>query len=159
MTYRGRRQSGPWWADDARRTRFEREAKRHFPTLRRVTRPQGRKGSCRYRAEVELPGGYEKRDVEVIFGPKTLDGPTILADGPTDSPHRYSDHERRALCVWYPKDAPTERWMWDDGLLQLLGLVRLHLFREAYWRESGEWLGPEVTHRGDAVAEAPKSLT
>jgi hypothetical protein len=29
----------------------------------------------------------------------------------------------------------------EDGLLVLLGLIGLHLFREAWWRETGEWPG------------------
>ncbi len=38
------------------------------------------------------------------------------------------------------------RWVFDDGLVTLLGHIAAHLFREAWWRETGEWLGPEVGH-------------
>jgi hypothetical protein len=33
-----------------------------------------------------------------------------------------------------------------DGLLVLLNYIQAHLFREAWWREKGEWLGPEAPH-------------
>ena len=32
------------------------------------------------------------------------------------------------------------------SLLMLLVMVEAHLFREAWWRETGEWLGPEKSH-------------
>ena len=38
------------------------------------------------------------------------------------------------------------RWVFEDGLLALMGLVMAHLFKEAWWRETGEWLGEEVPH-------------
>ena len=34
-----------------------------------------------------------------------------------------------------------------DGLLTLIELTRVHLFKEAYYRETGEWLGAEVPQR------------
>ncbi|MCY4654070.1 MAG: hypothetical protein OXC95_13010 [Dehalococcoidia bacterium] len=67
----------------------------------------------------------------------------ITADGPADSPHRYKEGE---LCLWYPDDPVEEKWVFEDGLLILLGMIVAHLFREAWWRETGEWLGPEVEH-------------
>jgi hypothetical protein len=74
--------------------------------------------------------------------------PKIHADGPTESPHRYSE---RRLCIWYPSDPPEQKWVFEDGLLMLINHIQAHLFREAWWRETGgydggEWLGPEVTH-------------
>jgi hypothetical protein len=75
----------------------------------------------------------------------------VYADGPTDSPHRYSPHprdplRRPSLCIWYPDDPPEQRWVPTDGLLTLIEMTRIHLFKEAYWRETGEWLGEEVPH-------------
>lgn len=72
----------------------------------------------------------------------------MYADGPT-SPHRYKDG---GLCIWHPSDAVEYRWVFEDGLLQLLGHIAAHLFREAWWRETGEWLGPEAPH-GPALKE------
>jgi hypothetical protein len=69
--------------------------------------------------------------------------PRVIADGPTDSPHRYGNMR---LCMWHPGDPREQRWEFDDGLLALLGMTSAHLFREAWWRETGEWLGPEAPH-------------
>lgn len=93
-----------------------------------------------------VPEYDETRQVEIRFeGSYT---PKIYVDGPTESPHRYSE---RRLCIWYPDDPPEQRWVFDDGLLILINLIQLHLFREAWWRETGgrnggKRLGPEVTH-------------
>ena len=48
--------------------------------------------------------------------------------------------------MWYPKDPVDRRWVFEDRLLALLTLVAAHLFKESWWRETGEWLGPEVGH-------------
>lgn len=115
---------------------------RDFPGLKIVKwRKRGRSGRV-YRVLMDVPE-YEPRKVEIRFddGSKT---PRIRADGPT-SPHRHSD-DSRSLCIWYPDDPVEQRWVFEDGLLPLLNLVQAHLFREAYWREHGVWLGPEVFH-------------
>jgi hypothetical protein len=36
--------------------------------------------------------------------------------------------------------------VWEDGLVALVDLVRVHLFQEAWYRETGEWLGREAPH-------------
>ena len=71
--------------------------------------------------------------------------PEVTVDGPEDSPHRYANGQ---LCMWYPNANNTERWIFRDGLLHLLVMVEAHLFREEWWRETGEWLGPERGHAG-----------
>ncbi len=50
------------------------------------------------------------------------------------------------MCIWYPGDGEDQRWVPEDGLLALLGMTAVHLFKEAYWRETGEWLGEEAPH-------------
>ena len=75
----------------------------------------------------------------------------VYADGPTDSPHRYSPHpkdplRRSSLCIWYPDDPDELRWVPKDGLLSLIEMTRVHLFKESHCRETGEWLGEEVSH-------------
>ncbi len=58
--------------------------------------------------------------------------------------HRYSDG---TICMWYPKDPPPDRqWNRGEGLLKLVDTAVTHLFKELYFRETGEWLGEEV-HR------------
>lgn len=36
--------------------------------------------------------------------------------------------------------------MFSDGLGALIDHIALHLYREAQWRLTGEWLGPEAPH-------------
>jgi hypothetical protein len=96
---------------------------------------------------VEVPFYNETRNVELHFE-KWSRNPKIYVDGPTESPHRYSE---RRLCIWHPGDPPEQKWVFEDGLLMLINHIQAHLFREAWWRETGgddggEWLGPQVTH-------------
>ena len=48
--------------------------------------------------------------------------------------------------MWYPKDPDNQKWIFSDGLLALLVMVEFHLYREALWRETGVWNGPEEGH-------------
>ena len=48
--------------------------------------------------------------------------------------------------MWYHGDPPENQWVFEDGLAALLGYIITHLFREEWFRETGEWLGPEFTH-------------
>jgi hypothetical protein len=52
------------------------------------------------------------------------------------------------LCMWYPDDPPDRRWRKSDGLLKLIDTAVMHLFKEYYFRETGEWLGDEVHRPG-----------
>jgi hypothetical protein len=87
---------------------------------------------------------YEPRFVTIRF-PRHGRGPYITADSPATSPHRFDDG---TLCLWHPADRRSRRWVFEDGLLDLLDAIVGHLFREAWWRETGEWLGDEVPHTG-----------
>jgi hypothetical protein len=60
--------------------------------------------------------------------------------------------------MWYPQDPDAHRWVFEDGLLVLLGLIAAHLFREAWWRETGEWLGPEAGHPPGGASHARASV-
>lgn len=103
----------------------------------------GSKAGRLYTVTLGVPH-YEARRVEVHFASITPRRPVVRVDGPTDSPHRFAEDE---LCMWEPGDPDEQRWVFDDGLPALLGLTITHLFREAWWRETGEWLGPEAPHR------------
>lgn len=137
-----RRYGGPWYGDQGKRIRFEYGAKDNYPTLQRMTRTSGPKVGRVYCATVDVPY-YDPRRVEILFAKQTPSLPTIAVDGPTDSPHRYSGIH---LCIWHPDDPEINRWVIGDGLLHLLGLIEVHLFREAWWRETGVWPGPEAGH-------------
>lgn len=96
-----------------------------------------------YRLTVAVPE-YESRSVTIeLVNGYTPFGSKITVDGPTESPHRYSDE---SLCIWFPSDSDERRWVGSDGLGELIRQIAVHLFKEAYWRETGEWLGPEAPH-------------
>lgn len=140
----GKRYGGPWYAEFRQRLIFEGDARRSNGTVTHRLRREGKTGMIEYRFCVDVPH-YEQRHVTVRFedGSKI---PKVTADGPTGrdaSPHRY---EGERLCIWDPKDPPSKKWVWDDGFTALIAHVTVHLFREAWWRETGEWLGPEAQH-------------
>ena len=140
------RYKGPQYSRIVARLNFERGVRSQFPNLRSAKV----KGGHEYKATVRVPH-YEAREIHIRFSGMS-DAPSVFADGPRDSPHRYSDG---SLCMWYPHDPIDRRWVFEDGLLDLIGLVIAHLFREAWWRETGEWLGEEVPH-GSQVKEGLK---
>lgn len=146
------RPSPSWEQNYARRLRFERPASAVYPGLR--CQPTGRRRYARVVYSVKVPvAEYEPREIELHFR-RTTAKPhltRVYADGPADSPHRYTPHAkdplaRPSLCMWYPDDPRDQRWVAADGLLSLIEMTRVHLFKQAYWRETGEWLGEEVSH-------------
>ena len=98
---------------------------------------------------------YEARCITIVFEAGYLaEGVQVFADGPSESPHRYKGN---SLCMWRRKDPPELKWLPEHGLVALVEMARRHLFREAWWRETGgsdggEWLGPE-THPGEEDEE------
>lgn len=132
----------PWFQDVRRRFRFEAGASESYSLRGRCT---GRKIKDRviYVVTVPVPE-YETRKITITlhnsFTPVLED---VKVDGPTDSRHRYSNG---SLCMWYPSDPDVLKWVADDGLLNLITHARVHLFKEAWWRETGEWLGAEAPH-------------
>ena len=96
-----------------------------------------------YRVAMDVPH-YEPRRVEIRFEDWRR-RPRVFVDGPS-SPHRYRRNGEEWLCMWHPDDPPEQRWVFKDGLLALLNQIQAHLFREAWWRETGEWPGLEAPH-------------
>jgi hypothetical protein len=150
-----------WLEDFPRRARLEAGARAAYPTLR-YRRRQLKQGPVDiYDMDLEIPG-YEQRHVTVEFSRRFWWSPYVYADGPVGrdtSPHRFPDRGRRRLCIWYPSDPPERRWEPNDGLLVLFGMIAEHLFKEAWWREHGEWLGEEYPHdeltNEDAMEKQP----
>jgi len=137
----GRGKGGPWPGNERTRALFERNAQTLYATLRVL----GKGGSAllrAYRLTVEVPF-YGSSDILIRFERERPYHPCVTVDGPSESPHRFSDG---SLCMWYSHDPPSQRWVFDDGLPALIAHIQAHLFREAWWREYGEWLGPEITH-------------
>jgi len=138
----GKRTGGPWYGEDFPRLTFERGANHYFPGLSSVTITSGNGAGRRYRVTISVPH-YESRRVQILFLKDSPKVPRVTVDGPVESKHRFSSGE---LCMWYLDDSAENRWVFEDGLVALLGHVAIHLFREAWWRETGEWPGPEVSH-------------
>jgi hypothetical protein len=146
------RRKPTWEQHFPTRLRFEREALAAYPHLSKGGVGSRRYSRTVYGLVVPIPD-YESREIELQFF-RTTSQPEvarIYADGPTSSPHRYAPHpkdtrRRSSLCIWYPEDPPALRWIPKDGLLSLIEMTRIHLFKEAYWRETGEWLGDEAPH-------------
>ena len=143
-----------WEQGFALRMRFERGARDAYPDLNCSSTGSRQYARIVYRLMVSVTH-YEPRTIEMHFRRDTAvpSLTRIYADGPTESPHRFSPHakdrqNRTSLCVWHPEDPPELRWVPSDGLLTLIELTRVHLFKEAFYRETGEWLGEEVSdHR------------
>ena len=142
-----------WLADLPLRFAEEAAARAAYPTLR-YRRLQLRSGLVhRYEVEVPVPG-YDTRTVTLEFTEARAWSPRVYADGPAGwdaSPHRFASRGHRRLCLWYPGDPPARRWIPSDGLLLLLGMISHHLFKEAWWRQTGgrhggEWLGDQYPH-------------
>ena len=57
-----------------------------------------------------------------------------------------SEAPNRTVVLARPKDPPDRQWNRADGILKLVDTAVAHLFKELYFRETGEWLGEEV-HR------------
>lgn len=162
MAY-GQSLSYRWLEDPVRRVRVEAGARRNFRSLRYRHR-QRRSGPFDiWSARVEV-NGYEDRLVTVEFDRKYPISPRVFADGPTDSPHRYPHRGGRALCLWFPSDPADRRWVPADGLQALFGLAAHHLFKEAWWRETGgyyggEWLGDEAPHNPAGSTDIDEAAT
>lgn len=154
-----RRRSLSWLEDIPQRVALDATARRAYPDLT-FSRRQRRGGPVFvYEVTLDVPG-YEPRRVRVEFRASRPTVPMVFADGPQESPHRLGKHE---LCIWFPGDEDDLRWVPDDGLLALLGMAGMHLFKEAFWRETGEWLGDEAphavnpTHADDDEPEVPQA--
>lgn len=136
-----------------RHTWFERGAEEAYPNLERL--PVERNGKVRERYRVTIvPHHFPPRRVQITI--LRRGDPIVCVDGPSEGlPHRYRSAKSTCvpLCMWYPKDPPTARWTRNDGLLALLGHIRVHLVREGFYLEDmrltgkAEWLGLEAPHR------------
>jgi hypothetical protein len=94
-----------------------------------------------YTLDAEVPH-YGTLPLTIRFEAARALSPKITVPGPT-SPHRFPDG---SLCIWFGRDPASDRWVFADGLADLITLARVHLFKEAWWRDSTEWLGGEAPH-------------
>jgi hypothetical protein len=147
----------PWFHDFKKRLRFEAGARAEFgDSLQPIKTGKGWGSEIHYKLRVDVPGYDEKRQLTIRlrnFAEPALIG--VDVDGPTKSPHRRGTH---GLCLWRYDASPDHRWTPDEGLLALIQYCRVHLFQEAYWRETGGhdggiWPGDEAPH-GDIKDDA-----
>jgi hypothetical protein len=135
-----------WYVYPAGRLRFltELRARGLNASQTRVDRANRKhRGGFQVEFDLMVPG-LPRRHLRVVFaGNGSV--PAVYADGPSESPHRYSD---QSLCMWYPWDSQVARWTRKDGAAALLGHITAHLLREEWWRKTGEWLGAEAPHEG-----------
>ena len=118
----------------------------------RINRADRRhRGGFQVEFKLTVPG-LPARHVRIVFA-GTGFAPSVYADGPTDSRHRYSDG---SLCMWYPHDPDDARWTRRDGAAALLGHITAHLLREEWWRKTGEWVGDEVSHDAEDNTDRTK---
>ncbi len=128
----------------ARRIVFEAPLRRVNQTLR--SRGPVNLGRYQLLVQLTLVDGTV-RQVRIVFDDDRPETPAVFVIGDERRggwPHRYDDG---SLCMWFPRDPPDQRWLLGDGLLALLGYVEAHLFREIWWLEHDDWLGPEAGHR------------
>lgn len=140
---KGKAYGGPWYSNYQNLMLFEKNAKKEFPTLKYANFRLGQDLWREYTLTIDVPE-YESRKVVIRMNTNRGSTPSVTVDGPKDSPHRYGERE---LCMWYPYEPKKEnKWVHSDGLLHLLVMIQAHLFREAWWRETDEWLGQECEH-------------
>jgi hypothetical protein len=105
-----------------------------------------------YRGEVSLdPLPRSRRIAIVLNGPPSTARPQVMADGPRTDRHRFTTYRPLPLCLWYADDPPEQQWRLADGLVGLIDITRVHLFREDRFRATGRWPGPEVHLSGPRV--------
>lgn len=124
-----------WYLDSREREPFEATVRDLCPDAEVMMTSKGY--AIRFTVDVEH---YERRRVAVVFVGEDV---SVFADGPTSSKHRWSNG---ALCMWHPDDPASRRWIRQYGAAFLIELIRTHLFREAYWRETTHWPGEEAPH-------------
>jgi hypothetical protein len=107
-----------------------------------------------YRGEVSLdPMPRTRRIAVVLNGPPSQVRPQVMADGPRTDRHRFKTYRPMPLCLWYAHDPPEQQWRLGDCLVGLIDITRVHLFREARFRATGRWPGPEVHPDGPKAPE------
>jgi hypothetical protein len=131
----------PWWQRFPLQLHLlERHLQAEYPGFERWTVG----GALLYGGTVELDTLRRRQRIVCIFsGPPSRITPLVMADGPTESRHRFRWSRPTSLCLWYGRDPPEFRWNLMDGLIGLIDLARLHLIKEAWWRATGQWAGLE----------------
>jgi hypothetical protein len=145
----------PWWFEaPAELELLERDLPPEYAHVERKV--VGR--AIVYRGEVDLDPLPLRRRIAVVFGERPSSArPVVMADGPRTPRHRFTSYRPMPLCMWYSRDEPEMQWQLARGLAGLLDIARVHLFREARFRQTGRWRGPEV-HLDDSDVPTNRAL-
>lgn len=95
-----------------------------------------------YTMNIQLP---DQSRTQLVTIKVTGGDPRVFAHGLNDLRHVNGDG---SLCLWYPTDSSDRRWTHNKGLVSLLDLVALHLYKEDRFKATGIWLGDEVHNNG-----------
>jgi hypothetical protein len=95
-----------------------------------------------WRVQVNVPVYNESFDLRIELE-EGHPARVIAEDWSGPMKHTYG---RNQLCMWFPSDPAERRWQREQGLLKLVDTSVTHLFKELYFRETGEWLGEEAPH-------------
>ena len=136
-------QAPPWFVTFQAKLRFIHEVQQVVGSPISTVKPSPKLGGGFAVSFTVTPPGVPSRRVRIEFARGSPEVPRVFVDGPQDSPHRYNDG---SLCMWYSRYPIELRWDRRDGAAALLGCVAMHLLREQWWRETGEWVGPEAPH-------------
>jgi hypothetical protein len=107
--------SRAWFDDLASLYAFERDARRELGALRRTDASRPRR--LVYELMIDVPAYDDRRVVRIEFPATPSVRPSVFADGPGDSPHRFKDG---SLCMYHPDDPPERRWTPNEGLAALI---------------------------------------
>lgn len=120
------------------------------PVLRAIQRTRDMWSARGYHLWAEGPFG-RLRLVILLSSRAPEEAVVVCLDGPHGadaSPHRNAAEGPLGyeLCLYYPADPETRRWVPADGLVLLADLARAHLWREHVWRTDDFWPGPQAPH-------------
>ncbi len=156
----------PWWFGQARAFLTEMETGlaeaevvrmtaneiSDHPVLRAVQRARDMWTARGYRFAVQGPFGLAR--LVILLSSRRPDEVVVVClDGPNGaeiaSPHRNGRPGASSayeLCLFFPGDPESNRWVPSDGLVLLADLARVHVWKEHFWRTEGFWPGPEAPH-------------
>lgn len=104
-----------------------------------------------FRHEVRIE--FHRTPDYTTFGLAAEDFPRVWTDDQRPKLHAYPipTTSLGPLCLWYPRDPPSQRWTSRETLVELIELVRRHLYLEHHHRVHGVWLMDDAPH---GIAEA-----
>lgn len=122
----------PFGSDVARQIVFEADARRQGLVPDRQSDPL----VVTYSFSIEVPVHHDERSLIVVVGESVPREANVKIDGPVCTRHRFLD---TSLCMWWGQDTEAAQWRIEDGLLALIGHIKLHAWCEADCRAGRPW--------------------